>query len=157
MIARSWRWRVVQTLVAFAILEVVFTWVEFEPDALRLGLLVALCVAVLGLVQESLGERGPLWSVHAVRPMSPPGSDVRLAAYVRLVENHLTARTPDRGLRDRLVVLCDERLERRRGLRRTDPEARTLLGEDLLRDLEGPPRRLSRDQIDDYLRRIEEL
>jgi hypothetical protein len=95
--------------------------------------------------------------VHAVRPISLPGSDVRLAAYVRLVENHLTARTPDHGLRDRLGALCDERLERRRGLRRTDPAARGLLGGDLLRYLEGPPRRLSRDEIDDYLRRIEEL
>lgn len=147
----------VQGLVAFGILEVVFTWVEFEPDALRLGLLVALCVAVLALVQESLSDRGPRWSVHAVRPLSPPGSDVRLAAYVRLIENHLTARTPDRVLRDRLAVLCDERLERRHGLRRHDPAAQALLGGNLLRDLEGPPRRLSRDEIDDYLRRIEEL
>lgn len=157
MIARSRRWLVVQGLVAFGVLEVVFTWVDFEPDALRLGLLVGLCVSVLALVRESLGERGPLWSVSTVRPMSPPGSDVRLAAYVRLIENHLTARTPDRGLRDRLAVLCDDRLERRRGLRRTDPDAQALLGGDLLRDLEGPPRRLSRDEIDDYLRRIEEL
>ncbi len=156
MTGRRW-WRVALAVGLFGVLEVVFTWVDFEPRAGRLALLVFLCVAVAGLVRDSLGDSGPPWSVRTVRPITTPGADARLGAYVRLIESHLTAATADRGVRDRLAVLCDERLERRRALRRDDPAAEALLGPDLLRDLSGPPRRLARTEIDDYLKRIEAL
>jgi len=65
--------------------------------------------------------------------------------------------TADTALRDRLATLCDERLSRRHGLTRDDPAAEGLLGSGLLRELAGPPRRLRREEIDGYLRRIEEL
>jgi hypothetical protein len=157
MSTRRWWIRSLAGLVAFGVLEVVFTIVEFEPHALRLGLLVALCVVAGGLLLDTLGDGGATWSVQPTMPLIPPGSDPRLAAYVRLVEGHLTAAAPDITLRDRLRAFCDERLERRRGLRREDPEAEALLGADLLRDLTAPPRRLTRSEIDDYLKRIEEL
>ena len=89
-----------------------------------------------GLLRDSLGEPAPLWAAEPVQPVVPEGADARLAAYVRLVEDHLTSRTPDGALRDRLV---------------------TLSGQRLAEELGGPPRRLSPAQIDDYLRRIEEL
>ncbi len=154
--ARLW-WRAAGALAVFGVLEVVLTWLDFRPDALRLGLLVTLCVATAWLVWDSLGDSGPGWPAASNRATVPPGSDRRLASYVRLLEGHLTADTPDRALRDRLAALCDERLERRHGLRRTDPGAESLLRADLLRDLAGPPRRLRASEIDDYLRRIEDL
>lgn len=149
--------RVAFALGLFVVLQVIFSAVDFEPHAVKLALLVALCAAAAGLVRDMLNDGGPGWRVRTVQPITPPGADHRLAAYVRLVEGHLTAGTVDRGLQTRLAILCDERLLRRHGLRRSDPAAEDLLGADLLRDLAAPPTRLTRARIDDYLRRIEEL
>lgn len=130
-----WWWRALAALVLYAVLEVVFTMVDFAPNALRLALLVGVCVAAVGLLRDSMGDAGADWAASPVPPVVPPGSDLRLGAYVRLIEDHLTSRNPDGGLRDRLV---------------------TLSGGTLAEDLAGPPRRLTRAEIDDYLRRIEE-
>lgn len=130
-----WWWRTLGALLVYAVLEVVFTMVDFAPNALRLALLVGLCVAAVGLLRDSMGDAGADWAAPPVPSVVPPGSDLRLAAYVRLIEDHLTSRNPDGGLRDRLV---------------------TLSGGMLAEDLAGPPRRLNRAEIDDYLRRIEE-
>jgi len=138
-------------------LDVVLTLFDFAPDHLRLALLVALGVAVIGLVSDSLGEEPPAWRVEPMGTGGVTATDPHLASYVRILESHLTARTADTGLRDRLAKLCDERLARRHALTREDPEAEVLLGSALLRDLAGPPRRLRREEIDGHLRRIEEL
>jgi hypothetical protein len=131
-----WWWRGLGALLLYAVLEVTLTLVDYAPDALRLALLVGVGVAATSLVLDGMAASGPaVWSDHPVHPVVPPGADLRLAAYVRLVEDHLTAPTPGAALRDRLVTLSDGRLA----------------GE-----LSGPPRRLSRAEIDDYLRRIEE-
>ena len=132
---RRWWRRALGGLLLYAVLEIVFTVVDFAPDALRLALLVGVCVAAAGLVQDSMADAGPAWTVQPVQSLVPPGSDARLAAYVRLIEDHLTSRHPDGGLRDRLVALSDGRLAD---------------------DLAGPPRRLTTTQIDDHLRRIED-
>jgi hypothetical protein len=127
------------------------------------ALLVVLAVAVSGLVRDSRDAHtgAPDWSTPAPRATVPAGGDARLAAYVRLVEAHLSARAPDPELRDRLAALCDQRLERRHGLDRRDPAARDavrgLLGDRLLSDLTGPPRRLRPVEVDEHLRRIEAL
>jgi hypothetical protein len=161
--ARRWVLRGLVALGVFGLLHVTFTWTRLGPQPLRLGLLVLLGVAVAGLVRDALeaGTGAPGWTAQPPRPMVPVGGDLRLAAYVRLVDGHLTAAGPDPALRNRLAALCDERLERRHGLDRADPAAherlRELLGERLLDDLAGAPRRLRRDEIDDHLRRIEEL
>ena len=43
------------------------------------------------------------------------------------------------------------------GVRRDDPRAAALLGPELVRDLDGPPRRLSLDEVESHLTRIEAL
>jgi len=136
LVPRRWRGRVVAAVLLYAVLGGVLSATDYAPDPLRLALLVGLCVAALGLLRDSLGEPAPLWAAEPVQPVVPEGADARLAAYVRLVEDHLTSRTPDGALRDRLVTLSDQRLAE---------------------ELAGPPRRLSPAQIDDYLRRIEDL
>jgi len=136
LVPRRWRARVVVAGLLYAVLGGVLYATDYAPDPLRLALLVGLCVAALGLLRDSLGEPAPLWAAEPVQPVVPEGADARLAAYVRLVEDHLTSRTPDGALRDRLV---------------------TLSGQRLAEELGGPPRRLSPAQIDDYLRRIEDL
>ncbi len=138
-------------------LDILLTLFDFAPDHLRLALLVALTVAVTGLLSDSLGEGGPVWRVEPMGTGGVTATDPHLASYVRILESHLTARTADTALRDRLAALCDERLTRRHALTRDDPAAEALLGSGLLRDLAGPPRRLRREEIDGHLRRIEEL
>lgn len=154
---RAWWPRVAGGALLFGVLLVVLTAADFEPDALRLGLLVALVVAAAGLVRDGLDVGSTAWSAAPEPSVVPAGADARLAAYVRLIEGHLTAASPDAGLRDRLAALADEGLARTRGLGRGDPAAAELLGTDLLDDLVAPPRRLRSSEIDDYLRRIEEL
>ena len=154
---RTWGWRLVSGVVLLVVLDVVFTVVDFEPDHLRLALVVGLGTAVAGLVWDTLGDSGPPWAADRVGTAHSSGSDAHLATYVRLLESHLTAAHADSGLRDHLAGLCDERLARRHGLTRADPAAADLLGRAMLEDLAGPPRRLRRGEIDEYVRRIEEL
>ena len=122
-------------LLAYAVLEITFTLLGFAPDVLRLALLVAVGMAAVGLLRDSVDQEVTTWTPPPATSVVPPGSDARLAAYVRLIEGMQTARTPDGVLRDHLVRLAGELL--------TD-------------ELAGPPRRLSLTEIDDYLRRIEE-
>jgi len=131
-----WWWRVAGALLLYAVLEVTLTLAGYEPDPFRLALVVGVGLGATGLVLDSMAASGPaIWTDHSQPSVVPPGADLRLAAYVRLVEDHLASPTPGSALRDRLVTLSDGRLAE---------------------ELAGPPRRLGRDEIDDYLRRIEQ-
>ena len=154
---RRWVRRAAGAAALVVVLDIALTVFDFAPDHLRLALLVALAVAVMGLLTDSVGESGPIWRVEPMGTGGATATDPHLASFVRILESHLTARTADSALRDRLAALCDERLVRRHALTRHDPGAEALLGSELLRDLSGAPRRLRREEIDRYLRRIEEL
>jgi hypothetical protein len=154
---RLWRWIVAGVVALFAGLDLAFVLLDFDPDHLRLALVVGLGAAVVVLVWASLGESPGRWSAEPQQSVRPAGADLQLGAYVRLIESHLTSATADPALRDRLAVLCDERLARRHGLTRDDPAARDLLGDALLADLAAPPRRLGRREIEAHLTRIEQL
>jgi hypothetical protein len=154
--ARWWR-RLAGGLVAFAVLEVALVLAETDPDAVRLALLVAICVCVLGLVFDALAEVSPSWEVVVERPSGRDTGDPRLGRYVNLLEAHLSARSRDPALRDRLGVLADQVLRQRYGVPRDDPRAAELLGPDLTDVLTGPARRLAPAEIDRCLTRIEEL
>ena len=154
---RRWLWRLATFGLLLAVADVGLVLFKFAPDHLRLALLMALGFMALVLVLDALADDAPTWRDEPVRPMLVPGGDHRLAGFVRLVEGHLTAATPDSALRDRLAALCDERLARKHALTRQDRGAEDLLGSDLLHDLAGPVRRLSRADIGRYLERIENL
>ena len=124
---------------------------------MRLALLVATCTALLGLVFDALDGGEPSWEVEVEQPSVRDSGDPRLVRYVALLEAHLSSRTADHALRDRLAVLTDQVLRQRHGLGRDDPAAAALLGPELTDVLTGPPRRLSRAQIDRCLTTIEEL
>lgn len=149
-------WPVVGTVLVVVGVDLLLARFDFEPNHLRLALLLLLVAVVAALLRVSLVDREPDWQARDLRPMTVSGSDRRLAAYVRLIESHRTAATPDPALRDQLATLGDERL-RRRGLDRGDPAAAELLGADLMRDLTGPARRLSLAEIARYVERIEGL
>lgn len=156
-ITRRWRLRVILGVVLFAVLQTIFTMVDFEPDALRLALLVALAMALLGLVQDALGDAGPSWGVDARRSFAPEGLDRTTARQLSMLESHLTSRTPDGVLAHRLSTLADQVLRQRHGLGVRDPGARDLLGPELSRVLDEPARRLRRDEINRCITRIEGL
>ncbi|MFC7496888.1 MULTISPECIES: hypothetical protein [unclassified Nocardioides] len=152
-----WGPRVIGAAAAFLGFEVLLTAIDADPDPLRLALLVAVCTALLGLVLDALGGTEPSWGVDVERPSVRDSGDPRLVRYVALIEAHLSARTAEHALRDRLALLTDQVLRQRHGLRRDDPEAAALLDPTLRDVLSGPPRRLARAEIDRCLTAIEEL
>ena len=154
---RRWWWRLAGGLIAFASIEGVVLLIHGQADELRLALVIALVVCASALLVDAAPIEPTVWTAHAEPEGGLGRLDPRTASYLRILESHLTARTADIALRDRLATLCDERLLRRHALTRADPAAEELLGSGLLRDLAGPPRRLRREEIDGYLRRIEEL
>ena len=157
MSRRGFWWRLGGAAILTVVLYVVFTLMEFEPHALPLTLLVVVSVLGGGLLVDGLGVDGQSWTVEVERWATQPGQDRRFAHDLRIIESNLTARTPDPNLRDRLAELATRRLEQRHGVRRDEPRAAGLLGPDLIAVLDGPPRRLSRAEIDRCVRRIEEL
>ena len=153
---RRWTPRVLVAVLAVAVL-VGFARIEHTtPLLLPMVLLVGAVVAIAGLVNDSGGADPPEWDVSAYVSRSSAGQDAGLAANMRLLENHLTSRQADASLQSRLARLTDERLARH-GLRRDDPEVVTRLGPTLTGVLDGPPRILRPTEIDECLRRIEEL
>ena len=153
----SW-WRAVAAVVAALVLYVVLLLLDFDPDPVRLVLLVLVCLAAAALFVDAFGGDEGSWGVEsATHWAAQPGRDHAFAAYMRLIESHLTVDVPDGVLRDRLAAVADQRLEQRHSLRLGDPRADDLLGPELVAVVMEPPRRLSRAEIDRCVTRIEEL
>jgi hypothetical protein len=152
-----WGRRLVGGLAAYVGFGALLVLLDADPDPVRLALLVATCTAILGLVADSLNGSEPSWEVDIERPSVRDSGDPRLVRYVGLIDAHESSRTPDHTLRDRLAVLTDQVLRQRYGLSRHDPDAAEILGAELTDLITGPPRRLSRTQIDRCLTTIEEL
>jgi hypothetical protein len=151
-------WRPVAAVVLALVLYVVLALLDFDPDPLRLGLLVLVCAAAAALLIDTFdtGETG--WDLQEAGHWTMPvGQDQGFSAYLHAIEHHLTVDVPDGALRDRLAGLAALRLEQRHGLVLGDPRADDLLGPELSDVLSGPPRRLSRAEIDRCVRRMEEL
>jgi hypothetical protein len=143
--------------VAFAAAELVLVLLQDDPDPLRLALVVVLLVCAASLMVDSAPVESADWPVHPVPTTGLGRADPRTAAFLRLLEGHLTAAEPDHALRDRLRVLADQVLRVRHDLTVDDPRAEVLLGQPLLDVLMGPPRRLKTAEIERCVRRIEEL
>ena len=150
------------------VLLALLTWLflvllDFEPDPVRVILIVALVAAVSGLVSDALGAEEPtqrLWGIDAQDSVRPAGQDARLSFLVRVLSQHQVARHPDAHVAECLTELADRQLQQRHGVRREQEPQRAaeLLGPELSRLLvEAPGRRLSPTEIDRHLRRIEEL
>lgn len=154
---RRWWRRAGAGLVVFVALAVGLGIAEVGPDPVRLALLVATTVAILGLALDALSDPPASWDTEVERTSLRDGGDPRLSLYVNLIEAHLAARSDDPALRDRLRSLADQVLTQRHGVRREDPRAAELLGPELTAVLTGPVRRLSPADVDRCLTRIEEL
>jgi hypothetical protein len=154
---RRWWRRLAAGVLLFGVLDVVLVLADTGPDAGRLALVVVTCVAALGVVLDALSESSPSWNVEVVHASAGRGGDPRLTRYVDLIEAHLSARSDDTALRDRLGALTDQVLRQRYGIECHDPRAEALIGPELDAVISGPARRLSPSDIDRCLTRIEEL
>jgi hypothetical protein len=152
-----WPMRVAGGLAAYVGFGALLVLIKADPDPLRLALLVATCTAILGLVHDALEGAEPSWHVEVERSSVRDSGDPRLVRYVAVLEAHQSSRSSDHALRDRLAVITDQVLHQRHGLGRHDPAAAAILGPELTDVLTGPPRRLTRAQIDRCLTIIEEL
>jgi len=153
---RHWRDRILFTaavvlvLVAFAKVE------QTTPLILPMVLLVGSVVAIAGLVLDAADFDSPEWDVPPDTDVVARGGDPGLARNVRLVENHLRARQEDSILPRRLAGLTDARL-RRLGRDPGDFAVREDLGPTLCAVLDGRTRNLRLSDIEECVRRIEEL
>jgi hypothetical protein len=152
------RWVVRTVMVAVGVLGLtVFAAVEkTHPRPLPTVLLVCAVVAVFGLLNDVGGAEPTDWAPMGEYAVSATGQDPGLAANVRLLENHLTSRDTDPLLAGRLARMTSDRLSRL-GLHRGDPAVERQLGPTLTAVLDGPPHALGRADIEECIRRIEEL
>ena len=152
------RWIVRGSLFAAGVIGLtVFARVEHtHPRVLPTALFVGAVVAILGLLSDSSGTDPADWTPPIEYAAQTVGQDSGLASNARLLENHLTAREVDPLLRARLARMTGDRLSRL-GLSRTDPGVDARLGPVLTAVLDGPPRPLRRAEIEECIRRIEEL
>jgi hypothetical protein len=155
---RRSRWVVRGILVAVGVAGLtVFAAVEdTRPRVVPTVLLVAAVVAIYGMLADTGGADPADWSPALEYPTTPAGQDSGLAGNMRLLENHLSARQVDPLLQGRLARMTDDRLSRM-GLLRGDPDVERRLGPTLAAVLAGPPRPLRRSEIEECIRRIEEL
>ncbi len=155
---RAWWRRLVGGAVAYAALEAGLVVADADPDPVRLAVVVAGGVALLGLLRDALAGGGASWDIEVEQPSLRERGDPRLRHYLGLIEAHLAARSADPALRDRLGVLADQILvQRHAGAAEDPPRRRELLGPELTALLHGPPRRLAPAEIDRCLTLIEEL
>jgi hypothetical protein len=154
---RRWAWRALVGVLILAAVKTIAVITHTSVDHLRLVLVVAVVVAAAGLVVDAAQVESIRWHVTPERGDQQGSADPRTAAYLRILESHLTAREPGSALRDRLGDLADQVLHLRHGLSRNDPAATAILGPELHQVLNEPPRRLGVDEIHRCVRRIEEL
>jgi hypothetical protein len=153
---RRWRNRGLLA-VAIVLLLVGFARVEHtRPLLVPMVLLVCAVVAIGGLLMDSADFVSPDWDVASDVDAAGQGQDAGLAGNVRLIENHLSARTEDSLLAHRLTRMTDDRL-RRLGLDREAPDVRRRLGPTLSAVLDGSVRSMQLADIEECIRRIEEL
>lgn len=141
---------VVALLVVFARIK------QASPLLVPMVLLVGTVVAVGGLLLDTADFEVPSWEVPVEVGSVTSGQDMGLVGNARLIENHLSARHVDTLLPGRLARLANDRLARL-GLRRDDPAVRARLGPTLNAVLDGPARTLRQAEIEECIRRIEEL
>lgn len=156
-VRRSWWFpRVVVAGVLLAAGVALARYEHVTPDAVRLPLVIAAGVFLVGLAVDVSATRTPDWDVSEVRSVNPVGQDPGLNRNVRLLENHLTSRTVEPLVQQRLTLLADARLAEL-GLRRGEPGVDDRLGPTLCDVIDSAPRQLGRGTIEECIRRIEEL
>ncbi|WP_340537567.1 hypothetical protein [Nocardioides sp. GXZ039] len=154
---RSWRRRALLIAAAAVVVPVGCALMKFDPDPVPV-VLVTLLVGIGGfVVLDAVRQVPAVWTPLPPAVSGAEGADARTQNYLRHLENHLSARTPDRGLRDRIRRLADGTLQARHGVRLDSEAGRALIGEQWCAATEGPVERMRPREIDRLIRTIEEL
>jgi hypothetical protein len=154
---RRWWWRLAGGLVVFGGIEGLTLAIHGEADELRLAAVVALVVCAAALMVDATPVEPAVWPDHVEAESGLGRLDPRTASYLRILESHQSAREVDVGLRNRLRELTEQTLRARHDLTLDDPRAEPLVAPELRRVLNEAPTKLSSDQIDRLVTRIEEL
>ena len=157
MSGRRWWWRAAIAAAIGAASVVAGDLFGLDPHPGRTLLVVALVVALSGLLVDSVVDQPPEW--HPEHPSREDwrGHDPRTGFYVRMLESHLTARSGDPVVRDRLGRLAEQTVRTRHGIAPGTPEAAGRLGPELTSLAAEPPLRLTREELDHIIGRIERL
>jgi hypothetical protein len=128
-----------------------------EPDPVRVVLVTAAVVVLVGLLLDAAPPPAPVWRLEEAHVADYHRRDPRTASNLRILEHHLAVAHPDTGLRDRLGDLTEQVLLVRHGEHPETARAYRLMGPELTRVVNDPPRKLRREEIERCVRRIEEL
>ncbi|MCL8025931.1 hypothetical protein [Nocardioides bruguierae] len=168
--------RALLVLVPSVLLVLLLRALDFGPVLVPLVLVVALLLLTLLLLGDAMRVGAGGWTEEH-RPGSPPPTmDLRLAAWVRRVETHLTSRGGDDELEARVAAVAADALRRRHGLSGEAPldvlrasAAADLLGAEVhgrllaaagasdASDTPGPHRPWRADELAATVRRLEEI
>ncbi|CUR60233.1 exported hypothetical protein [metagenome] len=141
-VTRQWRGRLILLVIVVVVTYAALVVLDFGPRPFAWALLVTTVAALGWLLMDAGNARPARWrSGVPARTYAHTAEDT---AHARVLDGHLDSRDPGPALRDRLVSLA-----RSRDPDLLDPELRALAQQPVLR--------LSPDDIDRYLSRIEAL
>ena len=157
MTGARWWFRLVVLAASAATVLWVGERLGMEPDPVRVVLVTAAVVVLVGLLLDAAPPPAPGWRLEESHVADYHRRDPRTAANLRILEHHLAVNRPDSALRDRLADLTEQVLLVRHGESPETAHAYRLMGPELTRVVNDPPRRLRREEIQRCVRRIEEL
>ena len=157
MTGRRWWFRLVVLIASAATVLWMGARSKMDPDPVAVVLVTAAVVVLLGLLVDAIPTPAPGWHLEESHIADLRRRDPRTAANLRILEHHLAMSRADSGLRDRLADLTEQVLRVRHGERPETARAYRLMGPELTRVVNDPPRRLDRAEIERCVRRIEEL
>ncbi len=130
---------------------------DMDPDPVGVVLVSGAVVVLVGLLLDAVPPPAPGWRLEESHVADWHRRDPRTAANLRILEHHLAIGRPDAVLRDRLSELAEQVLLVRHGERPETARAYRLMGPELTRLVNDPPRKLRIEEIERCVRRIEEL
>ncbi len=128
-----------------------------EPDPVGVVLVSAAVVVLTGLLLDAAPPPAPEWHIEEPHLGGHHRRDPRTAANLRILEHHVAMPRTDAALRDRLAELTEQVLLVRHGEHPETARAYQLMGPELTRLVNDPPRKLDRDEIERCVHRIETL
>jgi len=152
-----WWLRIVVLIASAAAVLWIGEKLEMDPDPVRVVLITAAVVVLVGLLLDAAPPPAPGWRLEEAHVTDFHRRDPRTAANLRILEHHLAMSTADSALRDRLADLAEQVLLVRHGEHPETARAYQLMGSELTAVVNDPPRKLRREEIERCVQRIEEL
>ena len=153
----NWWWRIGLGVVACGAIAITASQMDFEVAVVPLVLLIALGVSLTGLLVDSLPIPKPAFEIKEAVDHRYTGLDTKTAVNLRVLEVHVASSPPTGVLRDRLRHLAEIVIRARYDETLDSAAGREALGPELHMLLNSAPRRISPDEVDRLLSRLEKL